>query len=168
MKKIILLFSLIAFSYADGGAKNYDIIERTMYFIIFAGILYYFLADPIKNAYKARIEGIASRFQKIEDRLRDSIIQKESAIKKVEETKNNIQSYIETAKVEAEILCKKLENETKLEISNMRKSLEEQKDFEKRKMLKNAVSEILNEVFDEESMKFNQSELVNLIIKKVG
>lgn len=168
MKKIILLSICFAFAYADGGVKNYDIVERSIYFVIFVGILYYFLANPIKNAYKARIEAIASRLQKIEDKLKDSKLQKDMAIKKVEETKLNTQNYIQTAKTEAKIVCERLEEETKHEILNLQKSSNEQKEFEKRKMVKSTVNEILNEIFDENSVKFDQSELVNLVIKKVG
>ena len=65
---------------ADGG---YDIVPRTINFIIFAAILYYLIANPVKNAYKGRIEGIAARLDNIEQKLKESKAKKDDAIKRV-------------------------------------------------------------------------------------
>ena len=50
MKRILLLgLALVPVAlFANEGAKETDIVQRTVNFIIFAGILWYLLADKIK------------------------------------------------------------------------------------------------------------------------
>ena len=43
-----------------------------------------------------------------------------------------------------------------------------QKEFEKRRMVKSVVGEILNEIFASDSVKMDQSELINIMLKRVG
>lgn len=164
---LILIVPFFAFAGAPSG-DNYDIVERIINFLIFFGILYYFLAAPIKNAYKGRIEGIANRLESIQKKLKESKAKKDDALRRVEEAKNNALSLIETAKKEALILSEKIKAETNQEIASIEKSFQEQKEFEKRRMVKSVVGEILNEIFASDSLKIDQNELVNIVLKKVG
>ena len=150
---------------ADGG---YDIVPRTINFIIFAAILYYLIANPVKNAYKGRIEGIAARLDNIEQKLKESKAKKDDAIKRVEEAKANADSLVETAKKEAFLISERIKEETMQEIVNLEKSFQDQKEFEKRRMVKSVVGEILNEIFASDSVKMDQSELINIMLKRVG
>jgi F-type H+-transporting ATPase subunit b len=61
---------------ADGGT---DIVQRTVNFVIFAGILWYLLAEPVKNYFGGRSQGIADELQKVQERLRESKQAKEAA-----------------------------------------------------------------------------------------
>ena len=150
---------------ADGG---YDIVPRTINFIVFAAILYYFIANPIKNAYKGRIAGIAARLDSIEQKLKDSKAKKEDALRRVEEAKANAASLVETARKEAILISERIKEETRQEVANLEKSFQDQKEFEKRRMVKSVVSEILNEIFASDSVKMDQSELINIMLKRVG
>lgn len=150
---------------ADGG---YDIVPRTINFIIFAAILYYLIANPVKNAYKGRIEGIAARLDNIEQKLKESKAKKDDAIKRVEEAKANADSLVETARKEAFLISERIKEETMQEIVNLEKSFQDQKEFEKRRMVKSVVGEILNEIFASDSVKMDQSELINIMLKRVG
>ena len=150
---------------ADGG---YDIVPRTINFIIFAAILYYLIANPVKNAYKGRIEGIAARLDNIEQKLKESKAKKDDAIKRVEEAKANADGLVETARKEAFLISERIKEETMQEIVNLEKSFQDQKEFEKRRMVKSVVGEILNEIFASDSVKMDQSELINIMLKRVG
>ena len=162
-KILLLLFPFVLM--ADGG---YDIVPRTINFIIFAGILYYLIANPVKNAYKGRIEGIAARLDNIEQKLKESKAKKDDAIKRVEEAKANADSLVETARKEAFLISERTKEETMQEIVNLEKSFQDQKEFEKRRMVKSVVGEILNEIFASDSVKMDQSELINIMLKRVG
>ena len=157
-KILLLLFPFVLM--ADGG---YDIVPRTINFIIFAAILYYLIANPVKNAYKGRIESIAARLDNIEQKLKESKAKKDDAIKRVEEAKAN-----ETARKEAFLISERIKEETMQEIVNLEKSFQDQKEFEKRRMVKSVVGEILNEIFASDSVKMDQSELINIMLKRVG
>jgi len=128
---------------ADGG---YDIVPRTINFIVFAAILYYFIANPIKNAYKGRIAGIAARLDNIEQKLKDSKAKKDDALRRVEEAKANAAGLVETARKEAVLISERIKEETRQEVANLEKSFQDQKEFEKRRMVKSVVGEILNEI----------------------
>lgn len=162
-KILLLLFPFVLM--ADGG---YDIVPRTINFIIFAAILYYLIANPVKNAYKGRIESIAARLDNIEQKLKKSKVKKDDAIKCVEEAKANADSLVETARKEAFLISERIKEETMQEIVNLEKSFQDQKEFEKRRMVKSVVGEILNEIFASDSVKMDQSELINIMLKRVG
>ncbi|MDL0088906.1 F0F1 ATP synthase subunit B [Campylobacter sp. PS10] len=166
-KMRVLLFLLPVFALAQDGA-NYDIIERTLNFLLFFGILLYFIAKPLKQMYLNRITGIANRLESIAVKLRESNNKKDDAIKRVDEAKINAASFVETAKKEAVLLAEKIKKDTKNEILNLEKSFKDQKEFEERKMTKAVVSELLNEIFDDKNLKVDQKELINIILKKVG
>lgn len=169
MKKTIFFLALLpVFVFASTGGKDYDIVARAINFIIFAGIVYYLIATPIKNAYNSRIKSISDRLEAIENKLKVSKSNKEDAIRSVEKARLDAESYIITAKKEAEILAEKIENETKMEIEYLEKSYDDQKTFEDRKMVRNLVNEMLNDLFSDDSLNIDEKEFVNLIVKKVG
>lgn len=166
---LLLLAPIFVFSAtASGAERDYDIVARTINFVIFAGILYYLIAEPVKKAYKGRINSIAARLDAIQDKLRASKAQKDEVLKKVEDAKNSASGLLESTDKEIEILISKIEKDTQNELLLLQKSYEEQKDFEERKIVRSVVGEILDEVFAEDTLKIDQSEFVNLVLKKVS
>ncbi|WP_295147778.1 F0F1 ATP synthase subunit B [uncultured Campylobacter sp.] len=167
--KILLLTLLPILGFASGhGGTNYDIIERALNFLLFFGILLYFIAKPLKQLYQSRIDAIAAKLESIQEKLRASQAKKDDVLKRVEEAKLNASSLIETARKEAAHLTEKVKKDTASEILNIEKSFKEQKEFEERKMTKGVVGEILDEIFAGDSLKVGQKELVNIILKKVS
>jgi|GEM_PF-137177 len=145
-------------------AKKYSLAN----FLLFFAILVYFAAKPLKALYQSRIDRIANKLESIQEKLRDSKAKKDDALKRVEEAKQNANSLIETAKKEALNLAAKVKSDTQNDIVNLQKSYKEQKEFEERKMTKSVVNEILSDIFSSDSLKVDQKELVNIILKKVS
>ncbi|ALV65501.1 F0F1 ATP synthase subunit B [Campylobacter fetus] len=170
IKFLLLLLTPVFVFGADANSveRDYDIFARTINFAIFAGILYYLIAEPVKKAYKGRINSIAARLDAIQDKLRASKAQKDDALKKVEDAKNRASGLLESTDKEIEILISKIEKDTQNELLLLQKSYEEQKDFEERKIIRSVVGEILDEVFAGDTLKIDQSEFVNLVLKKVS
>lgn len=171
MKKGILFFLCIPiflFSVTNEGPKDYDIVPRTINFILFAGILYYFIAQPLKNFFKNRSEGIAKRLEAISEKLKDSKNKKEAAKKKVDDSNMLAKDLINVAHKEAENLKKSVEKDLSQDIANLIKNYDNQKEFEKRKMTKEAISKVLDEMFDNRNLKLDQGDLVDIVLKKVG
>lgn len=162
---LFIPFLLLA---SESSGNGYDILPRVLNFALFAAILYYFIANPIKNAYRARINAIAARLDSVQQKLKDSKAKKDEALRKVEEAKNAANSLVETAKKEALMLAEKVKNETKQELLNLEKSFQEQKEFEQRHMVKLVVSDVLNEIFSSDNIKIEQNELIDIVLKKVG
>ena len=69
---------------------------------------------------------------------------------------------------QAFLISERIKEETMQEIVNLEKSFQDQKEFEKRRMVKSVVGEILNEIFASDSVKMDQSELINIMLKRVG
>ncbi|MSN96634.1 F0F1 ATP synthase subunit B [Campylobacter sp. FMV-PI01] len=169
MKKIIFLclVPMIIIASSHEGVKDFDIIPRTLNFLIFFGILFYFLKDYAQKAYKDRINLIASKLDAIQNKLNDSKSQKEQAAKDIEEARNGAARLMEVAYKEIEIIKQKTKENAQIEINNLKKSYENKKEFEAKKMTKQVVNEILNQSLDNDSMKFSQKDLVNIVYKKV-
>ncbi|AQW83237.1 ATP synthase, F0 complex, b subunit [Campylobacter pinnipediorum subsp. pinnipediorum] len=169
MSKYKLLFFITpVFLLASSENTNYDIVERTLNFLLFFGILLYFVAKPLKQMYLDRINSIANKLDSIQEKLKASNNKRDEALRRVEDSKINAANLIETAKKEAIIIKEKIKKESELDILNLEKSFKEQKEFQERKMVKNLVNEILNNIFDNKDLKLDQKELVNIILKKVA
>ncbi len=173
MKKLfyILLLILPALVYASGsgeGAESTDIIPRTINFLIFAAILYYFIANPIKDFFSGRKKSIADRLNSIQEKLKESNNQKVQAKELIEKAKIEAETIMETSKNETEILKAKILENHKMDIENLEKGFEDQTSIEQRKMRRTVISEILDEVFSEDSLLLKKDELLDIVMKKVA
>lgn len=167
--RYLLLMITPALLFAGGGAVgDTDIIPRAINFIIFASILYYLLAEPAKNFYNDRKSGIADRLSSIQDKLKESNGAKEAAQRKVDEAKANAKSLIETSKKEAQLLAEKVAKETEFELQNLDKAFSEKTEIERRKMARDVVNSVLDQMFDGEAIALDKEELVNIVMKKVA
>ncbi|WP_033916667.1 F0F1 ATP synthase subunit B [Campylobacter sputorum] len=171
MKKTILFFLCVPvfiFSSTHDGPKDYDIVPRAINFIIFAAILYYLIAQPLKNFFRNRSNGIAKRLEAVSEKLKDLKNKKEAAIKRVDDANVLAKDFINTAHKEAENLKKGVEKDLSQDIANLIKNYDNQKEFEKRKMTKEVVCKVLDEIFTEKNLKLDQGDLVDIVLKKVG
>ncbi len=82
---IVLLANGDSGHYEALTGRETDYIPRIFNFTIFVGILYYLLANPIKNFFKGRKEGIANQLKEIEAKLQASKDEKKEAEARVEE-----------------------------------------------------------------------------------
>ena len=166
MKKYLFLTLLPILAVADGHGTNYDIVWRTINFLIFFGIMYYLLKGPLKAMYNGRINAISARLEANQNLLKESKERKEQVKKDVVTAKIQGASLVETAKKEAQFAEEKVKANTEFELKQLQKNFEEQKEFEIRKAKKDVVNEILEEVFDKNSINLDQNELVNIVHKK--
>ncbi|TKX30831.1 F0F1 ATP synthase subunit B [Campylobacter estrildidarum] len=168
MKKLYYAILLCPLYAIAAGDSEYDIIPRTINFLIFVAILYYFTADFFKNFYKNRILKISSKLDDIQKKLLESKAKKIDTIKKLEEAKANSAATLATTKKEIEILVQKIQEETQNEIASLEQYFEDQKKYELRKMEKEVVSSVLKEIFEDSSMLLKQNEIVDIIMKKAS
>lgn len=155
---------------ASGGEGHggTDIFPRTLNFLIFAAILYYYVADSAKQWYLGRKNDIAAKLDSIQVKLKESNAKKETALQKVEEAKANAKVLVETAKKEAVLLADKVANDTNTEIENLEKAFEDRVNIERRQMQRAVVGEVLEGMFKEGSISLDNDEIVKIINKKVA
>ncbi len=163
-----LLLPILVFASGGEAHEGTDIVSRTINFLIFAAILYYLIAKPLKEFFVGRREEIASRLESVQKKVQDTKVLKEEALKELEEAKANAKSLVETAHKEVELLSEKYKKDFELELKNLEKGYEERMEIERRKSVRDSVSEILNELFKDGGIKLDENSLVNILLKKAA
>lgn len=172
MKRVLLLLAMamvpVALFASEGAETNYDIVQRTVNFIIFASILWYLLADKIKAFFANRTLGIQSELDKVQDSLKASKDRVAEAQKKLDDAKKISAEIIESAKSDIENIKQKVSASVDADIANLSKNLDEMIKVEISKAKKQVVAEILDELLNSENIKLSQDELVNIVLKRVA
>ena len=170
MKRILLLgLALVPVALlANEGAVETDLIQRTVNFIIFAGILWYLLADKIKAFFAERSLSIQGELDKVQDTLKASQDKVKDAQKKLEEAKKIATEIIDGAKADIDSVKQKVATAVDSDIVNLNKNLEEMMKVEISKAKKEVVTEVLKELLSSENIKLTQQELANIVLKKVA
>ena len=170
MKRMLLLgLALVPVAlFANEGAVETDIVQRTVNFIIFAGILWYILADKIKAFFAERSLSIQAELDKVQDTLKASQEKIKDAQKKLEEAKKIATEIVEGAKADIDSVKQKVAAAVESDIANLNKNLDEMMKVETSKAKKEVVTEVLEELLSSENIKLTQNELVNIVLKKVA
>ncbi len=153
---------------AGEGSHGTDIVPRTVNFLIFAAILYYLVAEPVKNFFKNRSASIAAQLEEVQTKLKKAKEDKEKAEAEVVKAKELAKEILETTKKEIEIMTKELKEHAQNEIALLEKSFEENMELERRKRIKEITKEVLEELFEDKALELDKQKFVNLIVKKVA
>ena len=171
MSKIIatlLMVTGVAFASGGAGTGETDIIQRAVNFAIFAGILYYLLAEPMKAYFSGRSKQIADELEKVQERLRDSKRAREAAEQKIEEAKKFAEDLMATAKKENKILNERIMQQCEADLENITKQNAGLMGLEQRKMVREVVDAVMDDVLAEESAGFDKEMMAQIILKKVA
>lgn len=182
MKKIILLSLLVvpAVLLASGGhdgevtryftqtGRETDFWPRVVNFTIFASLLYYLIANPIKNFFKGRSEGIESQLNEIEAKLQAAKDEKKEAQARLDESGKRAEQIISDAKKEAAFLAQKITEAGENDMLYMSKQLGEKMALEERKSAREAIDEVLSENITNDDIMISESKVVDIISKKVA
>ena len=181
MKKLALFALLLvpAILLASGGhgeesrylaqtGRETDFWPRVINFAIFASILYYLIANPIKNFFKGRREGIAGQLKEIESKLQAAKDEKKEAQARLDESLNKAAEIIEDAKKEAEILAAKIAEASENELAVLEKQFEEKITLEERKAARDVIDEVLSENITVDDITLDENKVVDIISKKVA
>lgn len=72
MSRIIILMLMISTIALASDTENAgtDIVQRTVNFLLFAGLIWYLIAEPVKNYFASRSQAIADEMKKVQDKLK--------------------------------------------------------------------------------------------------
>jgi len=181
MKKLALFALLMvpAILLASGGhgeesrylaqtGRETDFWPRVVNFTIFAALLYYLIANPIKNFFKDRKEGIAAQLREIEEKLQAAKDEKKEAQARLDESNKKAEQIVEDAKKEAILLAQKISEANENELALMEKQFEEKMILEERKSAREAIDEILSENITNDDIMLDEAKVVDIISKKVA
>ncbi|ADG93997.1 H+transporting two-sector ATPase B/B' subunit [Arcobacter nitrofigilis DSM 7299] len=167
-----LLLTLLALApvalFANSDGAETDIIQRTVNFVIFAGILWYLLADKIKAFFANRTLEIQSELDKVQDTLKASQSKIDEAAVKLDEAKKLAAETVELAKSEVGALKQKVADAVDNDIAQLNRNFAEKIEVETKKVQRQVVEEILEELLKSENIALSQDELASIILKKVA
>jgi len=178
-KKIFLslLFVLPLFLVAnEGGSGHYlevtgrvnDFVPRLFNFVIFAGLLYYLIADPIRNFFVSRREGIAEQLREIENRLQKAKEDRKAAEQAVTDSEKKAEEILRDAEKEVSVLAERYKEMGEREIQIMQQQHEERMVLEERKMQRDTIVEILNENIKSDDIPLDGHKIIDILSKKVA
>jgi F-type H+-transporting ATPase subunit b len=168
MAAFLLPAALMASGHEGAAEGGTDFVPRLVNFLIFVGIIWYFVAEPVKNFFTGRTAEIAERLEEVQRRLKETKQAKEDAQAAYEQALKTAEEIIESAKKESQLLAKKLDEQLKAELENLEKLQEEKMEVEKRQMVRKTVAEVLDELFKGDAIGMDEKKFVNLIMKKVA
>jgi F-type H+-transporting ATPase subunit b len=153
---------------SNGEHSATDIVQRTVNFLLFAGLVWYLVAEPAKNYFASRSQGIADELQKVQEKLKETIAKKKEALDQISDAEKFKAELEITSKKENKIINDNIMTQCDTELENIAKQNVSLMDFEQRKMVRNVVEEILEEVLTQSSDSFDKKAMANVILKKVA
>lgn len=164
---LMLMISTIALA-SDAGQGNTDIVQRTVNFLLFAGLIWYLVAEPVKNFFASRSQAIADEMKKVQDRLRETAELKKEALARVSEAEKFAEELVLSSKKENKILNDAIIAQCETDLETLVKQQAVLMDFEQRKMVRKVVEETLEEVLSQSADSFDKEAMANVILKKVA
>lgn len=171
MSRILLLIIMIStYALASSGAEGggTDIVQRTVNFLLFFGLVWYLVAEPAKNFFAARSQSIADELQKVQDKLKDSVSLKKEALAKISDAEKFAEELVTSSKRENKIINDNIMLQCEADLEIITKQNASLMEFEQRKMVRTVVEDILSEVLSQSSDSFDKEAMANVILKKVA
>jgi F-type H+-transporting ATPase subunit b len=162
------MISTYALASGDAEHAGTDIVQRTVNFALFAGLIWYLIAEPAKNYFAGRSQAIADELQKVQDKLDESIALKKEALAKISEAEKFAEELAISSKKENKIINDNMMVQCDAELETLAKQNVALKEFEQRRMVRSVVEEILDEVLTQSGDDFNKEAMANVILKKVA
>ena len=163
----LLAMSTIALaSSAEGGST--DIIQRTVNFLLFAGVVWYLVAEPIKAYFNSRSEGVADELKKVQDKLNETITLKKEALARISDAEKFADELVVSSKKENKVINDNIMLQCEAELETLGKQNASLTDFEQRKMVRTVVEDVLSEVLSQSGDSFDKKAMADVILKKVA
>jgi F-type H+-transporting ATPase subunit b len=168
-KKIFTLLALAPLAvYASDANVETDILERTVNFLIFISIIYYLLADKIKTFFGDRTKSIQGELDKVQETLKASEDKVAEAKQEIENAKKIAAELVDSAKNDIESIKSKIEESVEQEIAYLSKSFDEKTALEARRVKKEVVESVLDQLLSDENIAISQQDITSIILKKVA
>ena len=167
-KILLLLLTVSTYALASSAEAGTDIIQRTVNFLLFAGLIWYFVAEPAKAYFSGRSQGIADELQKVKDRLIESDNLKKESLARVVEAEKFATDLVESSKKENKIINDNIMAQCDIDLANLTSHQKVLMDFEQRKMVRGVVEDTVSKALSDTSDSFGQEAMASVILKKVA
>ena len=170
MSRILVLVLMIS-TYAlasEAAHGETDIVQRTINFLLFAGLVWYLVGEPVKSYFASRTQSIADELKKVQEKLDESITLKKEALAKISEAEKFSDELVVSSKKENKIINDNIMNQCDKDLETLVKQHNSSKVFEQRKMVRNVVENVLGETLSQSSEGLDKETMANIILKKVA
>jgi F-type H+-transporting ATPase subunit b len=168
-KILVTLLAMSTFAFASSAEHaDTDIIQRTVNFLLFAGVIWYLVAEPVKSYFQARSQGVADELKKVQDKLNETIALKKDALARISEAEKFAESLVVSSKKENKIINDNIMMQCESELENLVKQNASLKEFEQRRMVRTVVEDVLSEVLAQTNDSFDKEAMADVILKKVA
>jgi F-type H+-transporting ATPase subunit b len=147
---------------------NSDFFYRVFNFAIFAGLVYYLVANPIKEFFIGRSEGIANRLKEIEAKLQATKDAKKEAEANLLKAEAKAKEIIADAANEAKLLATNIAEKNEALLTMMEKQAVEKQLLESKKATRTTINNLLEDGITNDDIAIDESKVVSLISKKVA
>ncbi len=166
---LVLMLSVSTIALAsDAGDGSTDIVQRTVNFILFAGLIWYLVAEPVKAYFASRSQAIADDLKKVQDKLNESILLKKEALAKISEAEKFAEELALSSKKENKIINDNIMTQCEADLQAMIKQHALATEFEQRNMVRDVVENVLKETLSQSGSNFDKEAMANVILKKVA
>ncbi len=141
---------------------------KVLNFTIFAGIVYYLVANPIKAFFIGRSEDISNQLAEIEEKLKASKNERVLAEANVVKSEKRAEEIILDAGKEAKLLSANIAEKNENSLALLERQVEEKQEVEVKKATKATIDAVLNGGFDNSDINVDETKVVSLISKKVA
>ena len=170
MNRILVIMLMIS-TYAlasDGEHAGSDIVQRTVNFLIFVGLIWYLVAEPVKNYFTSRSQSIADDLKRVQEKLNESITLKRDALAKISEAEKFAEELDKSSKKENKIINDKMMLQCDSDLEGLVKHQASLIDFDQRNMVRSVVEDIVKETLEQSSDTFDKEAMANVLVKKVA
>jgi len=169
MKKMLFLsFVLSPLALFANGDVQTDILPRTVNFLIFGAIIYYLLADKMKEFFTGRTASIQAELDEVQTTLEESEKKVQDAKAELEKAKAVALELVSDAQGDIDSIKIKISTSCDNDISYLEKSYNEKIELEAKKANKTVVNEVLNDLFNDADIAMSQENLSKVILKKAA
>ncbi|MCQ2923358.1 F0F1 ATP synthase subunit B [Helicobacter pylori] len=144
-----------------------DIIERSLNFLLFVGILWYFLAKKLRSFLHSKSLEISKRLEEIQAQLKVSKENKKKLLKELEQAKEKAELIISDANKEAYTITQKYELQTKMDVENLIKNSKALMDLEVKKIKRELVESVFKDLRESKKVPFNAQDCVNILKQRL-
>ena len=148
--------------------REYDFLPRLFNFLIFAGLSYYLIAEPIRGFFASRSGSISAQLKGIEKRLHEAKEARVSAEEAVVESRKKAEEILKDAEKEIEVVVSQYKEAGEKELANLEKQFEEKMRLEERKMRRELIAKLLDENISTDDIPITGSAVVEKISGKVA
>ena len=176
IKNIILMLTIVVPSMVFASGHEHkevtllgsDFLFRVLNFSVFAGLIYYLAANPIKAFFVGRSEGIAGQLEEIEAKLQASKNERLVAEENVLKAEEKAKEIVSDAGSEAKILSGNIADKNESSLTQLEKQAVEKQALESKKATKATINAVLNDGISNDDITVDETKVVSLISDKVA